>query len=84
MVAPKYRLRKSRGRLAKGAWPHSICPGVPVCVPVCVKVHACHKMPLIMLAINFYSLDATAGIQWTVVGWVFVYFFSGLGVFAGK
>lgn len=49
-----------------------------MCLCVCVKVHACHKMPLIMLAINFYSLDATAGIQWTVVGLVFVYFF-GLG-----
>lgn len=30
----------------------------------CVKVHACHKMPLIMLAINFYCLDATAR-TWT-------------------
>lgn len=29
----------------------------------CVKVHACHKMPLIMLAINFYCLDADANVD---------------------
>lgn len=29
----------------------------------CVKVHACHKMPLIMLAINFYCLDADADLD---------------------
>jgi len=38
----------------------------------CAEVHACHKMPLIMLAINFYSLDATVGIQWTVADSVFI------------
>jgi len=48
----------------------------------CAEVHACHKMPLIMLAINFYSLDATVGIQWTVAESVL--FRSDLGVVLTK
>lgn len=52
------------GRCAQGRG--SPCVRASV-VWLCAEVHACHKIPFIMLAINFYSLDATVGIQWTVV-----------------